>query len=75
MEIVAHTMTITCGRLKREDFSSVCFDTHQRVLVLKNSKAPSLADLRGQKVCDAAAISADDCRTPVPAPPAAEYGS
>jgi Bacterial extracellular solute-binding proteins, family 3 len=51
VDIVAHTMTITCGRLKREDFSSVCFDAHQRVLLLKNSKAHSLADLRGQKVC------------------------
>ena len=51
LDIVAHTMMITCGRLKREDFSSVCFDEHQRVLVLRNSKAHSLADLRGQKVC------------------------
>ena len=51
VDMVAHTMTITCGRLKREDFSSVYFDAHQRVLMLKNSKAHSLADLRGQKVC------------------------
>ncbi len=29
--IVAHTMTITCGRLKREDFSSVYFNAHRRV--------------------------------------------
>ena len=34
VDIVAHTMTIACGRLKREDFSSVYFDAHQRVLVL-----------------------------------------
>ena len=51
VDIVAHTMTITCNRLKREDFSSVYFDAHQRVLVLKNSTANSLTDLRGQKVC------------------------
>jgi polar amino acid transport system substrate-binding protein len=51
VDIVAHTMTITCDRLKREDFSSVYFDAHQRVLVLKNSTAHSLTDLRGQKVC------------------------
>ena len=51
VDIVAHTMTIACGRLKREDSSSVHFDAHQRVLVLKNSKATSLDDLHGQKVC------------------------
>ena len=51
VDIVAHTMTITCQRLKQIDFSSVYFDAHQRVLVLKNSKATSLDDLHGQKVC------------------------
>jgi polar amino acid transport system substrate-binding protein len=51
VDIVAHTMTITCDRLKNVDFSSVYFDAAQRVLVLKNSKATSLPDLRGQKVC------------------------
>jgi polar amino acid transport system substrate-binding protein len=51
VDIVAHTMTILCKRLKNEHFSSVYFDAAQRVLVLKNSAARSLADLRGQKVC------------------------
>jgi len=51
VDIVAHTMTITCERLKDIDFSSVYFDAHQRVLVLKNSTATSLDDLHGQKVC------------------------
>jgi len=51
VDIVAHTMTITCDRLKQVEFSSVYFDAHQRVLVLKNSRATSLDDLRGQKVC------------------------
>ena len=31
VDIVAHTMTITCDRLKDIDFSSVYFDAHQRV--------------------------------------------
>ena len=48
---MAHTMTITCDRLKDVDFSSVYFDAGQRVLVLKNSTATSLDDLHGQKVC------------------------
>ena len=51
VDIVAHTMTITCDRLQKIDFSSVYFDAHQRVLVLKNSSATSLDDLHGQKVC------------------------
>jgi polar amino acid transport system substrate-binding protein len=51
VDIVAHTMTITCARLQQVDFSSVYFDAAQRVLVLKNSTAQSLAGLAGQKVC------------------------
>jgi len=51
VDIVAHTMTITCQRLQEVDFSSVYFDAGQRVLVLKNSTATSLDDLHGQKVC------------------------
>ena len=51
VDIVAHTMTILCKRLKNEDFSSVYFNAAQKVLVLKTSAARSLADLRGQKVC------------------------
>ena len=51
VDIVAHTMTITCARLKDVDFSSVYFDAAQRVLVLKNSATQSLAALHGQRVC------------------------
>jgi polar amino acid transport system substrate-binding protein len=51
VDIVAHTMTILCSRLKHEDFSSVYFEAAQRVLVLKDSPARSLAALAGQKVC------------------------
>jgi polar amino acid transport system substrate-binding protein len=51
VDIVAHTMTITCARLKQVDFSSVYFDAGQRVLVLSNSPAKDLNALKGQKVC------------------------
>jgi polar amino acid transport system substrate-binding protein len=64
VDIVAHTMTITCKRLQQVDFSSVYFDAAQRVLVLNNSKATSLADLRGQKVC---ATSGSDSLTVIAA--------
>ena len=51
VDIVAHTMTITCQRLQQVDFSSVYFDAAQRVLVQDSSTATSLASLRGQQVC------------------------
>ncbi|TVZ03677.1 glutamate ABC transporter substrate-binding protein [Trebonia kvetii] len=51
VDIVAHTMTILCSRLKDEDFSSVYFTAHQRVLVLKDSTVTGLDQLGGQKVC------------------------
>ena len=51
VDIVAHTMTITCQRLQQVDFSAVYFEAAQKVLVLKNSNATSLASLHGQKVC------------------------
>jgi polar amino acid transport system substrate-binding protein len=51
VDIVAHTMTVTCARWQEVDFSTVYFDAHQRVLVPSNSTARSLADLGGQKVC------------------------
>ena len=51
VDIVAHTMIITCARLKHLDFSTVYFETGQRVLVAKTSPAKSIADLGGQKVC------------------------
>jgi polar amino acid transport system substrate-binding protein len=47
VDIVAHTMTITCARLQQVDFSSVYFDAAQRVLVLLQQG-------------DVAAISTDD---------------
>ena len=73
VDIVAHTMTITCDRLKQVDFSSVYFDAGQRVLVLKNSAVTSLAGLRGQKVCattgsDSLARIAADKAVPVAVP-------
>jgi len=51
VDIVAHTMTITCARLQQVDFSSVYFNAYQKVLVQDNSRVTSLAGLKGQKVC------------------------
>jgi polar amino acid transport system substrate-binding protein len=51
VDIVAHTMTINCARLKQIDFSTVYFDAGQRVLVEKNSPVTSIAGLGGRRVC------------------------
>jgi polar amino acid transport system substrate-binding protein len=51
VDIVAHTMTITCARLAQVDFSSVYFEAHQRILVPDNSTVASVDDLAGEKVC------------------------
>jgi polar amino acid transport system substrate-binding protein len=53
VDIVAHTMTITCARWQVVDFSTVYFNAQQRVLVLRSSPAQSLADVFNDngKVC------------------------
>ena len=73
VDIVAHTMTITCARLRKVDFSSVYFDAAQRVLVLKNSPVRTLTGLRGQQVCatsgsDSLAVIAAAKAVPVSVP-------
>ena len=61
VDIVAHTMTITCQRLRQIDFSSVYYNAQEKLLVLSNSTAKDLADLAGQKVC--ATVGSDDIAT------------
>jgi polar amino acid transport system substrate-binding protein len=51
VDIVAHTMTITCDRWKKVDFSTVYLDPAQRILVARNGRATKLSDLVGSKIC------------------------
>lgn len=53
VDLVAHSMTITCERMERVLFSSDYLDSGQRVLVPETSPVKQLADLAGQKVCTA----------------------
>ncbi|HUJ64922.1 MAG TPA: glutamate ABC transporter substrate-binding protein [Acidimicrobiales bacterium] len=58
VDLVAETMTITCGRQDGSDgppvyFSSEYYDAHQEVLVPKGSGITSLAGLDGKRVCAA----------------------
>jgi polar amino acid transport system substrate-binding protein len=71
VDLVAETMTINCERDKLVDFSSVYYDAGQRILVLASSKATSLADLGGQKVCAAAGSTSLDAIRAAPGHPVA----
>jgi polar amino acid transport system substrate-binding protein len=51
VDIVAHTMTVTCARWKKVAFSTVYLVAAQRVLVPVDSTAENLSDLMGQKIC------------------------
>jgi polar amino acid transport system substrate-binding protein len=73
VDIVAHTMTITCDRLAQVDFSTVYFDAAQRVLVPAGSSAARIEDLRGQRVCatqgsDSLTVITKDKAVPVSVP-------
>jgi polar amino acid transport system substrate-binding protein len=57
VDLVARNMTITCDRWKQIAFSSVYYRSGQKILVRRGSKATSLADLSGQRVCAPRATS------------------
>jgi polar amino acid transport system substrate-binding protein len=54
VDIVAHTMTITCARAKLVAFSTVYFDAAQKVLVNRNSPVASLTNIGNGQVCSSA---------------------
>ena len=51
VDIVAKTMSITCARREKVDFSTEYFRAQQRVLVVKGSDIRTAADLAGRRVC------------------------
>ncbi|MBY6362669.1 glutamate ABC transporter substrate-binding protein [Rhodococcoides corynebacterioides] len=54
VDIVVKTMTITCARRERVDFSSEYFRADQRVLTVAGSGIDGIDDLAGRRVCAAA---------------------
>lgn len=60
VDIVARTMTINCARRKQVAFSTVYYDAGQKILVRKDSKAQSVEDLGGKKVCAVAGSTSID---------------
>jgi polar amino acid transport system substrate-binding protein len=62
VDIVAHTMTINCDRLKQVDFSTVYFDAQRKTLVVQppgGQPPPTLAQL-GQRHAKACATNGSD---------------
>jgi polar amino acid transport system substrate-binding protein len=51
VDIVARNMTINCDRWKQIAFSTEYYRSGQKILVRQGSKAKSINDLDGQKVC------------------------
>ena len=51
VDLVARNMTMTCDRWKQIAFSSEYYRAGQKIMVRLGSKATSLADLAGRRVC------------------------
>jgi polar amino acid transport system substrate-binding protein len=51
VDVVARNMTITCDRWTQIGFSTEYYRAGQKILVRRGSKATTLADLAGQRVC------------------------
>jgi polar amino acid transport system substrate-binding protein len=51
VDIVADAYTVNCARRRQVDFSTIYYDTGQRVLVPKSSSARGLDDLGHKRVC------------------------
>ena len=51
VDIVVKTMTITCERRKKVNFSTVYFTAYQRILVPRESPIAGPSDLSGKRVC------------------------
>ena len=69
VDVVADVVTMTCARAKKVDFSTVYYDAKQRVLVPKSSRANSIADLAGKKVCATAESTPIEVMEHLPHPP------
>lgn len=53
VDVVVRTMTVTCERWERVNFSTVYFEAGQRLLVHRDSGYSDVEDLAGERVCSA----------------------
>jgi polar amino acid transport system substrate-binding protein len=69
VDIVVDAVTMTCARSQKVDFSTVYYDAKQKVLVLSNSRAKSIAELAGKRVCATAGSTPVSVMQHLPHPP------
>jgi polar amino acid transport system substrate-binding protein len=60
VDMVAHSMTMTCARWQDVNFSSEYYRDGQRVLVRKDSAAREVEDLAGSRICVASGTTTID---------------
>ena len=60
VDLVARNMTMTCDRWKQIAFSSEYYRAGQKIMVRLGSRATSLSDLAGQRVCAPVGTSSMD---------------
>jgi polar amino acid transport system substrate-binding protein len=60
VDMVAHSMTMTCARWQDVNFSSEYFNDGQRVLVRQDSPAKEVEDLAGSRICVASGTTTID---------------
>jgi polar amino acid transport system substrate-binding protein len=68
-DLVVASATITCQRREQVDFSTVYFETGQRVLVNHGSTVTGLGDLGGKRVCAARGSTSLETILAVPSKP------
>lgn len=68
VDLVAHSMTITCDRWARVAFSTAYFDDGQRVLVRSDDPAAEIEDLAGRRLCVARGTTTIDNLRNFPGP-------
>jgi polar amino acid transport system substrate-binding protein len=69
VDIVVDAVTITCYRKTQVDFSTVYYGAQQRVLVPSSSRATSIRDFAGRRVCASAQSTPIQVMDALSAPP------
>ena len=69
VDVVVDAVTINCARRQQVDFSTVYYDSQQRVLVPANSAATDIGAFAGRRVCASAKSAPIDVMKQQPRPP------
>jgi polar amino acid transport system substrate-binding protein len=69
VDVVVDAVTITCYRKTQVDFSTVYYGAQQKVLVPASSRATSIRDFAGRRVCASAQSTPIQVMQALPTPP------